>query len=270
MIARIRRTICGIPVDAITMEQTLNLAENAIQEKKYIHHSVINAAKVVNAVKNTDLRKSIIDCDIINADGKAIVWAAKFLNRPVPELVTGIDLMVELVKLAAERRFKIYFFGATEDVVAKVVRKYSTQYGPEIIAGYCNGYYANSQEPIIAEKIAASGADILFVAMTSPRKEIFLDTYKQILKVPFIMGVGGSFDVVAGIVKRAPMWMQSSGLEWFYRVIQEPGRLWKRYLITNSLFIYLILKEKFFSFQIHSKNDPSLEHVNSSIGTEKV
>jgi N-acetylglucosaminyldiphosphoundecaprenol N-acetyl-beta-D-mannosaminyltransferase len=270
MTARIRRTICGIPVDAITMEQTLNLAENAIQEKKYIHHSVINAAKVVNAIKNPDLKKSIVDCDIINADGKAIVWAARFLNRPVPERVTGIDLMGQLVKLAAKRQFAIYFFGATEDVVQKVVQTYSDEYGAKIIAGYCSGYFTKAEEPMIAKKIAASEADILFVAMTSPRKEIFLETYKQILKVPFIMGVGGSFDVVAGVVKRAPLWMQSSGLEWLYRVIQEPGRLWKRYLITNSLFIYLILKEKFFSFKIHPKNHPSPQNVSPSISTEKI
>ena len=270
MTPRLRRSICGIPVDAITMDQTLNIAEKAIRERKYIHHSVINAAKVVNAVRNPDLKKSIIDCDIINADGKAIVWAAKLLNQEVPERVTGIDLMEQLVIRAAKRHFTIYFFGATEHVVKSVVQKYSNEYGSEIIAGYRNGYYASEEEGMVANQIASSGADILFVAMTSPRKEIFLDTFKHILKIPFIMGVGGSFDVVAGIVKRAPKWMQNAGLEWLFRVIQEPGRLWKRYFITNSLFIYLILKEKFFAYSISKKNNLSADKVKPSISPEKI
>jgi N-acetylglucosaminyldiphosphoundecaprenol N-acetyl-beta-D-mannosaminyltransferase len=153
--------------------------------------------------------------------------------------------METLVELAAKKNYKIFFFGAKEQVVKGVVQKYIDSYGSNIIACYRNGYFAKEDEPGIAKQIADSGADILFVAITSPKKEIFLNTYKTVIKVPFIMGVGGSFDVVAGLVKRAPLWMQKAGLEWFFRVIQEPGRMWKRYLTTNSAFIYLVLKEKF-------------------------
>lgn len=237
--------ICNIPVDVLTMKETVEIIDKALQEKRSIHHVVINAAKVVNAQKDLELKKSIVDCDIINADGQSIVWASRFLNKPVPERVAGIDLMETLVKLAAERKYKIFFFGATESVVKKVVQKYSNAFSTDIIAGYQSGYYAKEDEPAIAQKIANSGADILFVAITSPRKEIFLNTYKSILKIFFIMGVGGSFDVVAGVVKRAPLWMQNAGLEWFFRVIQEPRRMWKRYLTTNSAFLYLVFKEKF-------------------------
>ena len=239
-----RISICNIPVDALTMQQTIAMIDKAIIEKKPIHHVVINAAKVVNAQKDTVLRESIINCDIINADGQSIVWASRLLNQPLPERVAGIDLMNALVKLSAEKDYKIFFLGATEEVVTKVAEIYTSKFGKKVIAGYRNGYFKKEGEPIIAEQIANSGADILFVAMTSPKKEIFLNTYKQTIKTSFIMGVGGSFDVVSGFVKRAPKWMQKSGLEWFYRVIQEPRRMWKRYLIGNSVFIYLVFKEK--------------------------
>ncbi len=239
-----RINICNIPVDSLTMKETIQLIDKAIHDNKAIHHVVINAAKVVNAQKDEALKESIVSCDIINADGQAIVWASRFLNNPLPERVAGIDLMENLVKLAAEKKRRIFFLGAKEEVVREVVNVYTKLYNVDIIAGYRNGYFTKEEEETVAKQIAASGASILFVAMSSPKKEIFLNTYKHLIQTPFIMGVGGSFDVVSGLVKRAPLWMQKSGLEWFYRVIQEPGRMWKRYLFGNSQFIYLVIKEK--------------------------
>jgi N-acetylglucosaminyldiphosphoundecaprenol N-acetyl-beta-D-mannosaminyltransferase len=239
-----RVKICGIPVDALTMEQTLDLIDKAIQDKSPVHHVVVNAAKMVNAQKNAELKKSIVDCDIINADGKSIVWASRFLNCALPERVAGIDLMHNLVEMAAQKGYKIFLLGAEADVLQKVVDGYCSKYGDQLIAGFRNGYFKKDEESELAQQIATSKADMLFVAVTSPKKEIFLNTYKHILNVPFIMGVGGSFDVVAGKTKRAPIWMQHIGMEWFYRVLQEPKRMWKRYLFGNSEFIYLIAKEK--------------------------
>jgi len=240
-----RITICDIPVDALSMKETVSLIDTSINEKKTIHHVVINAVKVANAQKDKELRDSIVNCDIINADGQGIVWASRLLGTPLPERVAGIDLMEELVKLAAEKKYRIFLFGAKEEIVKSVVETYSAKYGKDIIAGYRNGYYSREEEPEIAKSIANSNAEMLFVAITSPKKEIFLNTYKDVIKTPFIMGVGGSFDVVAGFVKRAPKLMQRWGLEWFFRVLQEPKRMWKRYLIGNSSFIYLVFKHKF-------------------------
>lgn len=239
-----RIQVCNIPVDDYTMKETIQLIDKAIIEKRPVHHVVINAAKVVNAQKDEALRESIVNCDIINADGQAIVWAARFLGRPLPERVAGIDIMANLVKLAAEKQYRIFFLGAKEEVVKEVVDIYTKQYGASIIAGYRNGYFTKEQEQEVATQIADSGASILFVAMSSPKKEIFLNTYKHLIQTPFIMGVGGSFDVVSGLVKRAPVWMQKAGLEWFYRVLQEPRRMWKRYLYGNTEFIYIVLREK--------------------------
>jgi N-acetylglucosaminyldiphosphoundecaprenol N-acetyl-beta-D-mannosaminyltransferase len=193
-----------------------------------------------------ELEKSVIDADIINADGQAIVWAANLLGYKLPERVSGIDLMEELVKRSFKNGYKCFFFGATEEVVTKLVNIYAMQYSEDIIAGYRNGYFDKEEEEGIALQITESGANILFVAITSPKKEIFLNTYKkQLQNVNFIMGVGGSFDVIAGKVRRAPLWMQNIGLEWFYRFLQEPKRMWKRYLVGNTKFIYLVLKEYF-------------------------
>jgi N-acetylglucosaminyldiphosphoundecaprenol N-acetyl-beta-D-mannosaminyltransferase len=240
-----RINIFNLPIDAITMNETLSQIENAIDNKRPIHHVVLNAYKIVSAQNDSKLKESIINCDIINADGQAVVWASRFLNKPLPERVAGIDLMEQLVLLASRKNYKVFFLGAEEKIIRKVIENYISKYGPEIVAGYRNGYYSKEEEKDIALQISKSNPDILFVAISSPKKEIFLNTYKNVINVPFIMGVGGSFDVVSGAVKRAPVWMQKFGLEWLYRFYQEPRRMWKRYLIGNTQFIFLILKEKF-------------------------
>lgn len=241
-----RVNLLNTSVDNYTMEETIERVNDCILSNEQIHHVVVNAGKIVAMQSDSQLRESVNESDIINADGQAVVWASKILNKPLKERVAGIDLMINLVELAYKNKHKIFFLGAKETVVKKVVEMYSNQYSEEIIAGYRNGYFDKSEEQHIAKQISDSGAHILFVAISSPTKEIFLYENKSILKnVNFIMGVGGSFDVVSGLVKRAPIWMQNSGLEWFYRFIQEPKRMWKRYLIGNSKFIYLVLKEKF-------------------------
>jgi N-acetylglucosaminyldiphosphoundecaprenol N-acetyl-beta-D-mannosaminyltransferase len=238
-----RIELFGLPVDVLNMQQTLSRIERSIDNNQQIHHVVVNSAKIVNAQKDHALYESIVHCDIINADGQAVVWASKILNKPLPERVAGIDLMQQLVERASQKKYRIFFLGAHENVLKKVVEMFSNQFGPEIIAGYQHGYFTKEEELQVVKEIADSKPHILFVAMTSPKKEIFLNTYKEYIRAPFIMGVGGSFDVVAGIVKRAPKWMQASGLEWLYRVYQEPKRMWKRYLFTNTFFILLLLKE---------------------------
>ena len=235
----------GIPVDAMTMSETISFINNAIQSSDHINHVVINAGKVVSMSKDKELFNSVVSCDIINADGQSIVWAARFLGKKLPERIAGIDLMEQLVSLANDKGYKCFFFGAQEEVVRKVVETYSEKYSPEIIAGYRNGYFSDLEEPTIAKQIADSGAQLLFVAITSPKKEIFLHKNKDILHtVNFTMGVGGTFDVVAGITKRAPKWMQNIGMEWFYRFLQEPRRMWKRYLLGNINFMWQVLIAK--------------------------
>jgi|SRR5690349_8503153 len=241
-----RINILGTPIDNMTMQQTLQQVEDAIQNNRRVSHTVVNAGKIVLMHKDAQLKQSVVNADIINADGQGVVWASWILGQPIVERVTGIDLMDNLVELAYRKKFKIFFFGAKDQVLNKVIEHYSTKYSPDIVAGYRNGYFKKSEERGIAQQIADSGAQMLFVAITSPLKENFLYENRDLLKsVNFTMGVGGSFDVVAGYVKRAPLWMQHSGLEWAYRVYQEPKRMFKRYMVGNWKFMMLVMKHKF-------------------------
>ncbi len=233
----------GIPIDPLSMEETVALIDAAIQARYQITHAAVNVAKFVAMQENPELRRAVCESTIVNADGYPLVWLARLMGYSVPERVTGIDLMEELVKLAARRQYRIFFFGAEEWVVRKVVDIYASRFSPEIIAGWHNGYYVPQEEPVIAQQIASTHPDMLFVAMSSPKKELFLWKYRNVLgSIPFVMGVGGSFDVVAGKVKRAPRWMQRSGLEWFYRLLQEPRRMWKRYAYTNTKFLLFLAR----------------------------
>ena len=240
-----RIRILNTNIDNYSMRETLQLVVEAVEGHRQIHHVVVNAGKIVAMQDDDALRKSVNRSDLINADGQAVVWASRILGKPLKERVAGIDIMEELVALASGKGYRIYLLGAKEEVVSRVVEVYSQKFGNGLIAGYRNGYFKKEEEKDIARKIAGSGANILFVAISSPTKENFLYNNRDILApLNFIMGVGGSFDVVAGKVKRAPKWMQKTGLEWFYRFLQEPRRMWKRYFLGNSKFILLVIRER--------------------------
>ncbi len=235
----------GLNLDVITMEETLNRISGFIEQRQQVQHVVVNVAKLVYAQKDEELKKIINSCELVNVDGAGVVLGAKFLGINIPERVTGIDLMEKLIERSAQNGHRIYFFGAKEEIVRQVVEHYQEKYPKLIVAGYRNGYYKQDEEEDLVNSIKESRADILFVAMGSPKKEVFLNKYSKQMEVPFTMGVGGSFDVVAGKVKRAPNWMQKLGLEWFFRLIQEPKRMWKRYTVTNSIFAFMLIKEFF-------------------------
>lgn len=225
------------------MVSTVSAIRERIQLHLFTQHVVVNVAKLVHMRTDQQLFESVNSCDIINIDGMGVVWGARFLGHDVPERIAGVDLFHELLSMSATNGFSIYLLGAQEEVVRSTADIAQTMYPNLIIAGHHHGYFWNDEEAMV-NKINESGAQLLFVAITSPKKENFINRWKDQLGVDFVMGVGGTFDVVAGKVKRAPAWMQKSGLEWLYRVIQEPRRMWKRYLTTNTKFAMLLLKEK--------------------------
>lgn len=240
-----RYQILNTYVNAISLDETVKRVEKIIEDGLPTQHVVINASKVNLMEKDEELRKIVNSCPLINADGASIVWASKVLGIPLKERVTGIDLFLKLVERANEKEYKIYLFGAKEEVVVKVKEIFEKQYANLNIVGYRNGYFTEKDEPTIVRDMQESGADMMFVAFSSPKKEYWVNKYINQLNIPFVMGVGGSFDVVAGVTDRAPMWMQNHGLEWFYRFIQEPRRMWKRYIIGNAKFVLLTYKTKF-------------------------
>jgi N-acetylglucosaminyldiphosphoundecaprenol N-acetyl-beta-D-mannosaminyltransferase len=234
----------GLHVDNLTMEETLVRIDGFIASRTVHHHVVINVDKIVKAHRDPKLREIINACDLVNVDGQPVVWAAKFLGKPLKERIAGIDLMQRLIAHAAGKGYRLYFLGAKEEVVSEMVRRVREKHPTAIIAGSRNGYWTDAEEPEVAKSIAAARPDILFVAISSPKKEMFLSRWKNEIQSPFVMGVGGSFDVVAGLVKRAPHWMQRCGLEWLFRLIQEPRRMWRRYLVDDMRFFGILLREK--------------------------
>lgn len=239
-----RFNFLGTYLDPLNMQETLARIERLILNRKPSQHVAMNAWKVNLLQKDIKLRRIINHSALISADGQAIVWAAKFLGYDIPERVAGIDLFQELVRLSAEKGWRVYYFGGEQAIVQKVICEHQKLYPNLQIAGFRNGYFEERDSVKIASEIHESNADILFVGFSSPKKEFWIHTYFEILQVPFVMGVGGSFDVVAGKTKRAPLVMQKIGLEWLYRFLQEPKRMAKRYLIGNLLFFHLVVKEK--------------------------
>lgn len=240
-----RYEILNTYVDAVSMSETIEKVEQIIRERKPTQHVVINASKVNLMEDDEQLREIVNACPLINADGASIVWAAKQLDVPLKERVTGIDLFLKLVEMANEKGYSIYLFGAKEEVVTKVKSIFEEKYSNVKIVGCRNGYFTEDDEPQIVADMRASNADMMFVAFSSPKKEYWIKKYLNEINIPFVMGVGGSFDVVAGVTDRAPVWMQKYGLEWLYRFLQEPRRMWKRYIIGNARFIFLTYKYKF-------------------------
>ncbi|WP_193165113.1 WecB/TagA/CpsF family glycosyltransferase [Microbulbifer hainanensis] len=234
------------PMDAASMSETVSVIEDKVTANTFTQHVVVNVAKLVHMRSDTELAESVRSCDLINIDGMGVVWGARFLGHPVPERVAGVDLFYRLLEMSAARGFPVYLLGARAEVVEKTAQTVQRRFPGLQIAGYHHGYFWDDEAAMV-EAIRASGARLLFVAITSPQKENFINRWRDQLGVNFVMGVGGTFDVVAGRVRRAPRWMQRAGLEWLYRVIQEPRRMWKRYLVTNCTFAWLLLREKWHS-----------------------
>jgi N-acetylglucosaminyldiphosphoundecaprenol N-acetyl-beta-D-mannosaminyltransferase len=236
-------TMMGCRIDNLSMEETLVRIEEFIRSGQPHQHVVVNVDKLVKASRDPALRRIVNDCALVNADGMPVVWASRLLGKPLKERVAGIDLFEALMRRAGEKGWRVFLLGAREEVVAAVADTYRRRYPELMIAGWRNGYWTDAEEAQVAEQVRASGADLLFVAISSPKKEQFLGRWQAEMKIPFAMGVGGTFDVAIGRVRRAPRWMQRAGLEWFYRFLQEPRRMFRRYFIDDMAFVWLFIKE---------------------------
>lgn len=206
-----------------------------------MQHGDVNVAKFIASKSDPELRRCIAESDVVCADGMGIVFACRLLAIPVPERVTGIDLMMAIIEVCAREGFRPYFLGARQDVLDKAMHEVLCRHPQLKIAGWRNGYFAPQDEAKIVAEIRATGADCVFVGISSPIKEAFLNRHRNALGAPVQLGVGGAFDVLAGHVSRAPRWMQRIGLEWLFRLIQEPRRLTARYLTTNTRFLFLVV-----------------------------
>jgi N-acetylglucosaminyldiphosphoundecaprenol N-acetyl-beta-D-mannosaminyltransferase len=237
-----REMFLGCPVDVLTMAETVDLARHAMRHRHRLQHVALNVAKLVNTRRDPILSADVASSDLVGIDGMGVVWAARLLGLPVKERVTGIDLLSELLAVCSKEGFRPYFLGATPDTLELCRHQVLQRYPAIHFSGWRDGYFAPEQESEVVDDIRKSGADCLFIGMPSPRKERFLAAHRDDLNVPFIMGVGGAFDVLAGDIRRAPAFMQAWGLEWLYRVYQEPRRMWWRYAKTNALFAMVLAR----------------------------
>jgi len=234
--------VLGVPIAPATMDEAVDWVDQAIASRERLHVGVVNAAKIVNMRRDPELRRDVFASDVVFADGMSVVWASRVLGGRLPERVAGIDLMHRILERGQTRGYRVYLLGATREVVETSAEKMRASYPGISVVGSQHGYFTDAEEEAVATAIAEAKPDVLFVAITSPRKERFLARWSSRLGVPVCHGVGGSLDVLAGKVERAPEAWQRLGLEWLYRVKQEPRRLWRRYLVTNTIFVGLVAR----------------------------
>jgi N-acetylglucosaminyldiphosphoundecaprenol N-acetyl-beta-D-mannosaminyltransferase len=238
-----RARFLGCEFDRLDMSQAVERCREVIEGRRFTQHVSINAAKLVSMRDDARLREIVRGCGIVTADGQSVVWASRLLGDPLPGRVAGIDLMHGLLELAEEKGYRVFILGARRHVLEVAVARLRARHPRLVLAGYRDGYFPDSDSPSVAAEIRDARADILFVAMSSPRKEYWLGRHGPELGVPLAMGVGGAIDVVAGVTRRAPPLLQRLGLEWLFRLLQEPRRLFRRYLVTNTRFAALVGKE---------------------------
>ena len=238
-----RAEVLGCSIDRVDMSEAAERCDRFVRTRAGAQHMAVNAAKIVAMRHDEALHSLIDDCELVTADGQAVVWASRLLGDPLPTRVAGIDLMWELLALAERRRYRVYLLGARAETLQRAIARLRKHHPELIVAGHRDGYFSEAEEPSVAAEIRAARPDLLFVAMPTPRKEYFLGRWGPELDVPFSMGVGGAFDVVAGVTRRAPRAVQRLGLEWAFRLAQEPRRLFRRYLVTNSAFVALTLRD---------------------------
>ena len=237
-----RADVLGCAIDRLDMTGTLDAVEETIAAGRFTQHMSINAAKLVTMHEDARMREIIASCGLVSADGQSVVWASRLLGDALPERVAGIDLMQRLLHVAEHRGHRVFFLGATPQVLARAVEAITFRHPRLHVAGSRDGYFGPEEEPQVRGEIRAAAPDILFVAMPSPRKERWVAAAAG-LDVGFAMGVGGSLDVLAGLVRRAPRPVQRLGLEWLFRLAQEPRRLLRRYVTTNTRFLALLIRE---------------------------
>lgn len=244
--ARPKARIAGCDVDVVTMQQALGWClETCRSEGPARILLTANASHLVMMQDDPALRDACAASDFIVADGMSVVWASRLLGTPLPERVTGIDLFTELLRVAPQHRLRVFLLGAKPEVIARLATLLEEGPGGIKLAGWRDGYFGPADEAAVVRDVAAARPDILFVGMPSPFKDIWCERHRAALGARLVIGVGGAFDVLAGDVRRAPGWMQRGGLEWFWRFLLEPRRLWRRYLIGNCRFVGLIMAQRF-------------------------
>ena len=236
----LRAQILNAAFDAWTLQQTVNEVIEHVRKGKRGWLCTVNVAVLI-MMRNDPFLQSFVDrAAFVVADGQPLVWVAPIFGTALPSRVTEIDLLYALSECARRENLSVGLLGGTRRIAHAVAERLEKMYPDLRIAYIDDGYFSKSEAAQRAEAIRIAGIDILFVGMSVPRQEQFIDSQWSRLGTRVAVGIGGSFDVLAGLRMRAPQILQLSGMEWVFRLAQEPRRLWKRYLVTNSTFLYLV------------------------------
>lgn len=234
--------IFGVPVSKMGMDQTVEYVSEVIREKKPHQVITVNPIMVMAAVDNPEYLAMMKRAELIIPDGTGVVWAAQYIENPVSERVPGIDFIHRLFEIGQNRKWKVYFLGASREVVEAAAHNIQRQYPRLQIVGVRDGFFTADDDQAVIADIVQAQPDILLVGRSADKQETWIDQYKHQLNVPVMIGVGGSFDVISGKLKRAPILFQKLRLEWFYRLLQEPWR-YKRMLMLPK-FVVKVIREK--------------------------
>lgn len=234
--------IYGIPFSKRSMDETVQLLTRSIEERQLTHVITANPIMIMAALDDPGYKRMMLKADLIVPDGAGVVWAAKYAGNPVAERVTGIELINRLLEQGERRHWKVYLLGTTQEIIEAAAEKLQLQYPQVRIVGCRNGFFTAEQDDEVVEAIRQAAPDLLFVARGADTQEPWIVKYKQRLNVPIVMGVGGSFDVISGRLKRAPVLFQKLRLEWLFRLLQEPKR-YKRMLVLPK-FVVKVLRDK--------------------------
>ena len=267
-----RVAILGVAIDNLTMDQVLDTLEAQIAEGGFHQIATANVDFVIRSVRDEELREALNRCDIVLADGMPLVWASRLLGVRLKERVAGADLVPRLAKLSAQHGYRIFLLGASEESSAGTAAWMQKNFPSVCIAGRHSPRFQPLEEmdhEDILARIEEAWPDILLVAFGNPKQEKWLAMHRHRLKVPVCIGVGGSFDFLSGGIRRAPVWMQRSGMEWLYRTIQEPSRLAVRYF-SNAAGLLRYLPAQLVATAIQARRRSHVQITKETIGPAKV
>ena len=240
--------ILGVQVSSLTNEELLNTITNSIISKQFTQIAITPTNSIVAAYKEKGISEIYNNAEIVLCDGMPVKWASHFLGTPIKERITGLDVLPNVVKLSSEKNFTLFLLGASPGVGNQLAKEITDQYPNVTITGiYVPPFmkvFSEEENQKMVNAVNASKADIVLVSLTAPKQDIWISQNKSILTPAVYIGIGGAFEVMAGLARRSPIWMQKAGLEWLYRFIQEPKRLFRRYFIEAPVFIPLVIKQK--------------------------
>jgi len=240
--------VIDVKINNVSMKETLEAIEVFIKERRPSYIVTPNTDHIVKLHRDPEFRKVYDGAALVCADGAPVLWAAKFLGKPLKEKVSGSDILPRLCEIAQKKGYKIFFLGGKPGSALKAAEVLKEKHpNLQVVGVYCPSFgfeFDDNENRRIVDMIKSSRPDMLLVGLGAPKQEKWIYKHYKELDVPVSIGIGGTFEFIAGMIRRAPKWMQRVGLEWLWRLTMEPKRLWKRYLVEDLEFFWLVMKQK--------------------------